>query len=192
MAVTLVAPGEVAVVVTRLEMRRRPLPAPLPPSPLRLQRWPAPKPAAYRALFRRVGAPWLWFSRLAISDDHLAAVLAAPGCAVHVAVDRAGVELGLVELMVAPQETHIAYFALVPELTGQQIGRWLMAETLARAWGRTTERVWLNTCSADHPKALGFYRAQGFEPVQRFVESFPDPRRTGLLPIDCAPHIPLI
>lgn len=184
--------GELASVVTRLEMRARPRPAPLPDSPLRLVRWPAPKLTAYRALFRRVGARWLWYSRLALSDQALADVLVEPGREVYAAVDRAGIELGLVELVRAPRATNIAYFALVPELTGRGIGRWLMAETLSRAWGRETALVWLNTCTLDHPRALGFYRAQGFEPIARTIETFADPRRTGLLPPDCAPQIPLL
>lgn len=187
-----VPPGELATVVTRLELRRRPRPAPLPDSRLRLVRWPAPKPDAYRALFRRVGARWLWYSRLALSDAALATILAEPERQVHVAVDRAGVELGLVEFTRTGASVHLAYFALVPELAGQGLGRWLMAETLARAWRRETERLWLNTCTLDHPSALGFYRAQGFEAVSRTIETFADPRRTGLLPIDCAPQVPLL
>jgi GNAT superfamily N-acetyltransferase len=184
--------GEIASVVTRLEMRARPRPVPLPDSPLRLVRWAAPRPAAYRALFERVGARWLWYSRLALSEEALAAVLAEPGREVYAAIDRAGIELGLVELVREPHATNIAYFALVPELTGRGIGRWLMAETLARAWERETRLVWLHTSTLDHPRALGFYLAQGFEAVARTIETFPDPRRTGLLPPDCAPKLPLL
>ncbi|MBX9814627.1 MAG: GCN5 family acetyltransferase [Proteobacteria bacterium SG_bin5] len=187
-----VAPGELATIVTRLEMRARPRPAPLPESPLRLVRWAAPKPAAYRALFTRVGARWLWFSRLTLDEAALAALLAEPGREVHVAVDRAGVELGLVELRHEGASTNITYFALVPELAGRGLGRWLMAETLARAWRRETSLVWLNTCTLDHPRALGFYRAQGFVAVRRTIETFPDPRHAGLLPPDCAPQVPLL
>ena len=44
----------------------------------------------------------------------------------------------------------------------------------------------------DHPSALGFYRAQGFVPFARAVETFPDPRLTGHLPRDAAPHVPLL
>ncbi len=54
------------------------------------------------------------------------------------------------------------------------------------------ERVWLNTCTLDHPSALGFYRAQGFAAVARTIETFPDPRAIGLLPTDAAPQIPYL
>ena len=67
-----------------------------------------------------------------------------------------------------------------------------MAETLARAWRPGITRVWVHTCTLDHPSALGFYRAQGFTAIARTVETFADPRITGLLPVDAAPQIPLL
>jgi hypothetical protein len=67
-----------------------------------------------------------------------------------------------------------------------------MAETLARAWVKGIERVRVNTCTLDHPSALGFYRAQGFAAVSRTVETFADPRALGLLPTDAAPHVPYL
>ena len=188
-----VPPDELAAVVTFLEMRRRPPARPMPSSPLRLVRWRDPDPAKYRALFQRVGAPWLWFSRLAMADAALAAILGDPAVEVHVARDAAGIELGLLELDFRPEpETNIAFFGLVPEMTGRGVGRWLMAHALALGWRRETRLMTVHTCSLDHPHALGFYRAQGFAAVRRAVERFPDPRALGLLPPDAAPQIPFL
>ncbi len=193
MAVTPVEPGELATIVTRLEMTVRPRPAPLPASPFRLVRWHAPAPGRYRALFRRVGARWLWYSRLVIDDSALSLLIGDPLIEVYAAIDRAGIEVGMVELdFRAPGDAQIAYFALIPELAGQKIGRWLMAETLARAWRSGIDRVWLNTCSLDHPSAMNFYLACGFKAVARVIETFPDPRAIGILPSDAAPQIPLL
>ena len=193
MALTPVPGDEVATVVTTLEMRSRPPLRPLPPSRLRLVAWPRPDLARYRTLFRRVGAPWLWFSRLTFDDAALGAIVGDAGVSVFAAVDPAGVELGMVELdHRRPGACEISYFALVPELAGQGHGRWLMAETLAHAWRPGVERVWLHTCTLDHPSALGFYRAQGFAAVARTVETFADPRGLGLLPADAAPQIPYL
>ncbi|NJR80254.1 GNAT family N-acetyltransferase [Sphingomonas corticis] len=185
--------GELATVVTTLEMRRRPPLRPLPPSPLRLVRWDRPAPDRYRTLFRRVGARWLWFSRLAMDDAALRAIIDDPGIQVFAAVDRAGIEVGMLELdFRRAGACELSYLALVPELAGKGLGRWLMAEALARAWLPGVERVWLHTCTLDHPRALGFYRAQGFEAVARTVETFADPRLAGWLPPDCAPQVPLL
>ena len=188
-----VPPGHLATVVTDLEMRTRPVPRPLPDAPLRLVRWSLPDPDKYRALFRRVGARWLWYSRLVLDDAALTAVIRAASTEILAVVDRRGVEVGLLELDFAPAPAcEITYFALVPELTGRGYGRWLMAQALALAWRSDVTRVWLHTCTLDHPSALGFYRARGFTPVRREVETFPDPRLTGHLPLDCAPQVPLL
>lgn len=193
MGLTPVRDDHVAAIVTTLEMRARPPLRPLPQSPLRLVAWPAPEPAKYRALFARVGAPWLWFSRLAMEDAALVAIVHDPGVAVFAAVDAGGIEIGMLELdFRRSEDCEIAYFALVPELAGRGHGRWLMAEALARGWRRDVSRVWLHTCTLDHPSALNFYRAQGFVATKRTVETFTDPRASGLLPPDAAPHVPLL
>ena len=193
MGLTAVPVGEIATVVTTLEMRTRPPLRPLPPSPLRLVRWPRPAPAKYRALFQRVGAPWLWYSRLAMDDAQLAAATHRDETQIYAVIDPAGVEVGLLELThPEPDWCALDYFALVPELTGAGHGRWLMALAMQLAWRPGVVRVRVHTCTLDHPSALGFYRAQGFEAVGREIETFPDPRLIGLLPADAAPHIPLL
>lgn len=155
-----VEPGYVATIVTDLEMRERPKARPVAASALQLVRWPKAAPEKYRALFRRVGMPWLWFSRLILEDDALTAIIHDPAVELYAVVDRKGLEVGMLELNFrkAP-DCEIAYFGLIPELTGSGHGRWLMARTMALAWRDGVERVWVHTCTLDHPSALNFYRA---------------------------------
>jgi len=187
-------PGDqLATVVTALEMTERPLPRPLPPSPFRLVHWPAPDSERYRALFRRVGAPWLWYSRLTMDEERLRAILDDPEVAVYAAVDRAGVEIGMVELDFRTEAVcGLSYFGLIPELAGKGHGAWLMGHTLALAWRKEVGRIRVHTCTLDHPAALGFYRRHGFVPYKRTLETFPDPRLLGLLPMETAPQIPCL
>jgi GNAT superfamily N-acetyltransferase len=193
MTLSRVPDGEIATIVTSLHMLERPRPRPLPASQLRLDRWREPAPDRYRALFRRVGEPWLWFSRLVMDDATLTAIIHHPGIEIYAVTDRRGIELGLLELDFRESATcELSFFGLVPELTGRGEGRWLMGQALALAWRKDVERVWVHTCTLDHPKALNFYRAQGFVPYARAVETFADPRRAGLLPREAAPHIPLL
>lgn len=191
MALIPVDPAEIATIVTTLEMRERPRPRPMPPSPLSLSAWKMPDLAKYRTLFRRVGAPWLWFSRLVMDDATLAAIVHDPAVAVFAVVDRAGIEVGMLELDHRQLGAcEISYFGLIPELAGQGHGGWLMAQALMRAWTAQVDRVWVHTCTLDHPAALNFYRKQGFEAVSRAIETFPDPRDLGILPEEAAPQIP--
>lgn len=193
MGLTPIATGELAAIVTSLEMRERPPRAPLIAAPLRLERWQRPSSQRYRALFERVGAPWLWFSRLAINDAALRTILDDEAVMIWAVLDPRGIEIGLLELdFRSSGACEIAFLGLVPELAGKGHGRWLMAHALAAAWRADVTRVWVHTCSLDHPSALGFYQRQGFVPYARAVEVFADPRLVGLLPRDAAPHIPLI
>ncbi|WP_019052991.1 GNAT family N-acetyltransferase [Sphingobium xenophagum] len=188
-----VEPGMVAAVVTHLEMRARPRPAPIPPAPLQLVRWKAPKIDTYRALFRRVGEPWLWFSRLVMSDESLAAIIHDPMVEIYAVADPRGIEVGLLELdFRAMPDCELAFFGLVPQLNGKGHGKWLMAQAKALAWRKGVERFWVHTCTLDSPAALGFYMKAGFVPTRREIETFADPRLAGILPRDCAPHVPLL
>jgi GNAT superfamily N-acetyltransferase len=180
--------GEVGTVVTFLEMTGRPRPSPLPDSPLSMKRW-EPSPAQYRLLFERVGGRWLWYSRLAMDDATLQSKMAE----VHAAIDRHGMEVGMIELDFAtPGECLIRFLGLVPELAGKGHGRWLFAQMLTLAWRQGISRVHVTTCTLDHPAALPAYLRAGFKAYKRAFESFPDPRLLGLLPADVAPQIPLI
>lgn len=188
MPLTPLPPGHVGAVVTYLEVTARPPLRPLPASPLRLERWREPDPARYRLLFERVGAPWLWFSRLAMDDERLRSEMAE----VHAVVDRSGIEVGILELDFRnPGEGLIRFLGLVPELAGRGHGKWLMAQALALAWRPGVRRVAVHTCTLDHPAALKAYLSAGFTACGRAFESFPDPRLAGLLPKSCAPQVPL-
>ena len=189
MPLTPIPEGHVGAVVTFLEMTERPKPAPVPDSGgLQLVRWRTIDPAGYRTLFERVGAKWLWYSRLAMDDE---ALLREVG-EVHAVIDRRRIEVGMLELdLRAEGECLIRFLGLVPELAGRGLGRWLFDRTLALAWRPGVRRVRVNTCSLDHPAALPSYLRAGFRPWRRAFESFPDPRLAGLLPRSAAPQIPL-
>lgn len=189
MSLTPLPEGHVGAVVTYLEMTERPPPRALPASPLRLDPWPAPDPARYRALFRKVGARWLWYSRLLMDDERLRREMAE----VHAILDESGAEVGLLELDFRTEgECLIRFLGLVPELAGRGHGGWLFARTLALAWRSEVRRVAVNTCTLDHPAALPAYLRAGFRAYKRAFESFPDPRLAGLLPADSAPQLPLV
>ncbi len=68
--------------------------------------------------------------------------------------------------------------------------RW--ESTLAYIFGGGARRVWLHTCSFDHPAAVRFYRRHGFRGFKFAIEVSDDPRLAGFLPEDAAPHVPLI
>ena len=56
----------------------------------------------------------------------------------------------------------IAYFGLFDEFTGRGLGGHLLTVAAETAWRMTSHRVWLHTCSLDHPAALPNYMNRGF------------------------------
>ena len=191
----IVPKGHLASIVTSLEMRRPPAAAAGPmKSALQLRHWPAPVDRdVYRSLFRAIGEPWLWQGRLIVDDVRLGAILDAPTTEIHVATRRDGVGVGLLEIDFAvPHTAELAYFGLVPGMTGNGHGRWLMAHALRLAWQPGITRVWVHTCDLDHPAALSFYIASGFVPFAREIEIIADPRLVGIHPRDAAGRIPIL
>lgn len=179
--------GDLACVVTSLDMREPPAGlrrlVPEGDVPVQLLRWKACAPDKYRLLFRRVGAPWLWWSRLAMDDGQLASIIHDPQVQLFAVIDRARVEIGMLELdFRVAGECEIAFFGLIPGATGKGLGKWLMRRALQMAWAPGVERVWVHTCTLDDPRAVRFYIGQGFVPFARRVEVFADPRLAGLLP----------
>jgi len=185
-------PGKIAAVVTYLEMRERPrLPRTSKPEAWSLQRLGQDRDR-YRALFRRVGESWLWFSRAVIPDEKLAAILDDPGIEAYALHDGTG-DIGLMELdFRSPGEAELGFLGLVPGIIGQGAGRFLMDEAIRRAFAKPIDRFFVHTCSLDHPSALAFYMRSGFIPYKRAIEVADDPRLLGFLPLEAAPHVPVL
>jgi GNAT superfamily N-acetyltransferase len=184
--------GKIAAVVTHLEMTARPVPRPDPAGAWSLRRVENPALDWFRDLYRRVGEQWLWFSRLQMTDAELAAIVHSPRVEVY-ALAHEGRDEGLLELDFRESgQCELAFFGVTERLIGSGAGRWLMNRALEIAWSRPIGRVWVHTCTFDHPAALAFYQRSGFRPFRQQIEIADDPRLDGTVPRDVARHVPVI
>jgi len=184
--------GKIAAVVTHLEMTERPALPRDPAGTWSLRRVEAPELNWFRDLYRRVGEEWLWLSRLQMSDADLAAIVQSPLVEVHALVHD-GRDEGLLELDFRERgQCELAFFGVTAELIGSGAGRWLMNRALELAWSRPVRRVWVHTCTFDHPAALAFYQRSGFRAFRRQIEIADDPRLDGTAPLSAARHVPII
>ena len=187
-------PGLVATVVTYLEMRVPPAAGaeavPLPGAAL--VRLGAADEPRYAAIYRSLGERWMWFSRLALSAADRAAIIGDPAVEAYALVLN-GADAGLLELdFRVAGEAELAFFGLYESAIGTGAAQWLIQAALARAFAaKDVRRLWLHTCTLDHPRALAFYRCSGFTPYKIALEIMPDPRLAGLLPRDAAAHVPV-
>lgn len=189
--------GKLAAVVTSLEMTAPPAKRADPEQQgIALEHFSKPEVAWYRDLYSRIGADWLWASRLEMPESELGAIIQHPDVEIY-AVIKEGRSEGLLELDFRESGVcELAFFGLTPGVVGNGTGRWLMNRAIARAWSREghgpIQRFWVHTCTLDSPQALGFYIRSGFTPVKRQIEIFDDPRLTGVLPATAAPQVPVL
>jgi len=122
----------------------------------------------WRALYRLVGEAWHWHDRDAWPDDRLMAHLARTDVHVYsvtctidgIPIDPAGfVELERHE----DGSVEIAYLGLAAEAIGRGLGKWLVHAAVAEAQAMAATRIWLHTCTLDHPAALKNYEQCGFQ-----------------------------
>ena len=185
-------PGKLANVVTYLEMRQPSTLGSPTASEYAVRRIAHPDLEWYRCLYRRIGEPWLWFSRLRMADEELRAVLEDPATDVF-ALSQQGEDHGLLEFdRWNMPDIEITFFGVTQEMIGKGAGRALLEHCLPLAWAYHPQRVWLHTCTSDHPSALAFYQKMGFVPYKRAIEVADDPRLNGEMPRTAAPHVPIL
>lgn len=131
------------------------------PQPLIL-RAEIPSPTLNRYFYRTVGADWQWKDRLPWTYEQWKTWVERPGFQTWIMYVQ-GTPAGYAELdQQANGQVEIAYFGLLKEFTGRGLGGWFLGEIIARAWQIAgTQRVWVHTCSYDHPAALKNYEQRG-------------------------------
>src|SRR5262249_46670039 len=129
-----------------------------------------------RFLYTAVGGDWYWTDRLPWTYRQWRQYLERPELETWV-LSVGGVPAGYFELKAqAGGGIEGAYFGLLPALVGGGLGGHLLTAAVERGWARGARRVWLHTCTLDHPQALANYRARGFRVyrVETEVKEEPD------------------
>jgi len=185
--------GKLAVTVHSLEMTAPPGNAAVTtPSPsARILHVPTPTTAFYRFLYHTIGEEWLWSDRRRMSDDTLAAIISHDKVDLYVLyVDNQ--PAGYAELDGRQNgEIELAYFGLMPGFAGMKLGPFLLDFAIRKAFEQAPRRLWVHTCSLDHPAALSVYQKCGFSLYDTKAEVWDDPRLDGTIPAHSAPHVPL-
>lgn len=124
---------------------------------------PVKDPAVNERFYREVGGAWQWEDRLVWSPEQWWAWVGRDSLETWVAFWE-GVEAGYVELERQQEgSVEIVYFGLLPSMIGKGLGSGMLTLAVQRAWEVDgTSRVWLHTCSEDHPHALANYEKRGF------------------------------
>jgi hypothetical protein len=165
----------IPMTVTFLEMNAKPLvvPPPQPRGKIALLRCENPSAHFYRYLYDTIGADYYWVDRKKLSSEALEDVIQNPLNQLFV-LYKDGCPAGMAELDRRKSgSTNIAYFGLMPEAIGKRLGYFFLYHTCINAWLEPIQRLTINTCTLDHPRALPLYQRIGFTAYnreERFVE----------------------
>ena len=119
-------------------------------------------PEFNRFLDAAVGSDWNWFGRTEWTDQQWRDYADRPELETWVAY-VSGTPAGYFELELQPEgNVEIPRFGLLPGFLGRGLGGHLLTVAVERAWEAGASRVWVHTCTDDHPNALANYRARGF------------------------------
>lgn len=142
----------------------RPVPAPVPEP--KIEQLDPCTPEMFRYLYAEVGREFRWTDRLAWTDDQVRGHLDDPRNSVWL-MSWESTPAGYFELRKHDDDSvEIAYFGLLPNFIGRGWGKHLLTCAVRAAWGLAPGRVWLHTCTLDHPAALPNYLKRGFRPVR--------------------------
>ena len=152
-------------------------PKPNPISSLAIEQVQHPSPEFNRFLYTAVGGGWHWAARLPWSYRQWLDLVDRPEFQTWVAY-VSGSPAGYFELEgQSGSNVEITCFGLLPGYIGQGLGGHLLTVAIEKAWQMDASRVWLHTCSLDHPKALANYCARGFQVFREETSSEDVPPR---------------
>jgi GNAT superfamily N-acetyltransferase len=116
-----------------------------------------------RFLYQYVGEPWDWTDKLALPEETWKEYAESPWLSTWMAYYK-GAIAGYFELQNTPEgEVEIVYFGLAADFIGKGFGGYLLTRAIEAAWGLPgAKRVWVHTCTLDHPSALKNYQSRGF------------------------------
>ena len=127
-----------------------------------LMRLEIPLPALNCFLYQEVGKLWQWTDRLNWSEEKWCNWVEREKSQTWMLLLR-GTPAGYFELDDQDGNVEVAYFGLLPQFLGKGWGGGFLTAAVEKAWEMGAARVWVHTCSFDHPNALKNYQARGFQ-----------------------------
>ena len=112
--------------------------------------------------YKQIGKSYRWIDRLAWDDFKWMNYTNNSNLETYILRENDDL-VGFFELLYNPEleETEISYFGLLEEYIGKGIGGYALSVAITKSFEKNIKRVWLHTCTLDHPNALKNYKARG-------------------------------
>jgi GNAT superfamily N-acetyltransferase len=124
-----------------------------------------------RFMYQLVGGQWQWNDKLSWSDEKWKEYAENDNLRTFAAYYQ-GSPAGYYELQRQKDgDVEIVYFGLAEKFVGRGFGGGLLSHAIETAWDwQGTKRVWVHTCTLDHPAALENYKARGMKLYRKTTE----------------------
>jgi ribosomal protein S18 acetylase RimI-like enzyme len=123
-----------------------------------------PKIDFCKFLYKEVGRDFFWRDRLKWRDQEWLDYISNVFFKLYILKKNNNLA-GYYELLYDPKipSIEIAYFGIFKEFFGKGIGGHLLTDAILTSFNQKINKVWVHTCTLDHPNALKNYLARGMK-----------------------------
>ena len=111
--------------------------------------------------YKQIGKGHQWIDRLIWQDKDWLKYISNENLRTYI-LKKENDLVGYFELIFNNNDCEIAYFGILEEFIGKGYGGFLLSEALKIAFKRA-KRIWVHTCSLDHPNAIENYKSRGMK-----------------------------
>tara|TARA_B100002051_G_C16456114_1_gene496160 strand:- start:175 stop:678 length:504 start_codon:yes stop_codon:yes gene_type:complete len=111
--------------------------------------------------YKQIGKRHQWVDRLIWQDNDWLKYISNENLRTYI-LKKENDLVGYFELIFNNNDCEIAYFGILEEFIGKGYGGFLLSEALKIGFKRA-KRIWVHTCSLDHPNAIENYKSRGMK-----------------------------
>ena len=111
--------------------------------------------------YKQIGKKHQWVDRLIWQDKNWIEYVSNKNLKTFI-LQKNNDFVGYFELLFNKNDCEIAYFGILEEFIGKGYGGFLLSEAI-RIGFKNANRIWVHTCSLDHPNAIENYKSRGMK-----------------------------
>ena len=111
--------------------------------------------------YKQIGKKHQWVDRLIWQDKNWIEYVSNKNLKTFI-LQKNNDFVGYFELLFNKNDCEIAYFGILEKFIGKGYGGFLLSEAI-RIGFKNANRIWVHTCSLDHPNAKGNYKSRGMK-----------------------------
>ena len=114
--------------------------------------------------YKQIGKKYRWIDRLIWSDLQWSNYVSNKNLETYV-IKNSDDLVGYFELIHHPKknETELAYLGLFEDYFGKGVGGYALTTAIVKSFEKKIKRMWVHTCTLDHPNAIKNYLARGMK-----------------------------